>query len=146
MQENHSNLIRRISLLILLCGFSLTARSSYILIPMNITQTNHLKAYGIAYMAINKNIQVDWLLNYEGGSFLIKYHNSIEKECNIRGVLFNVIADVQSTEILRSIVKPEVNQDIVRLNKAPKIAIYSNVFVNKGLGISLERILAALRL
>jgi len=92
---------------------------------MNITQTNHLKAYGIAYMAINKNIQVDWLLNYEGGSFLIKYHNSIEKECNIRGVLFNVIADVQSTEILRSIVKPEVNQDIVRLNKAPKIAIYS---------------------
>jgi hypothetical protein len=125
MQESHSNIIRKISLLILLCSFSLTARSSYILIPMNSTQTNHLKAYGIAYMAINKNIQVDWLLNYEGGSFLIKYHNGIEKECTIRGVLFNVIADLQSTEILRSIVKPEVNQDIVRLNKAPKIAIYS---------------------
>ena len=125
IHKSPSSLIKKISLLILVCSLSITTKASYILIPMNNTQTNHLKAYGIAYMSIDKNIPVDWLLNYEGGSFLIKYHNTIEKECNIRGVLFNIIADIQSTEILRSIVKPEVNQDVVRLDKAPKIAIYS---------------------
>ena len=125
IHKTPSSLIKKISLLILVCSLSITTKASYILIPMNNTQTNHLKAYGIAYMSIDKNIPVDWLLNYEGGSFLIKYHNTIEKECNIRGVLFNIIADIQSTEILRSIVKPEVNQDVVRLDKAPKIAIYS---------------------
>ena len=72
-----------------------------------------------------KNVKVDWLLNYQGGSFMIKYHNDIENECNIRGVSFSIIADIQSTNILKSITSPSVNQDVVRLEKAPKIAIYS---------------------
>jgi len=88
-------------------------------------QKNHLKAYGIAYYTLQNEIKVDWLLNYRGGSFLIKYYTEIENECSIRGVSYEIIADVQSTQILTSIASPEVNQDIVRLEKAPKVAIYS---------------------
>ncbi len=89
-------------------------------------QKNHLKAYGIAYYTLQNDIKVDWLLNYRGGSFLIKdYCAEIQKECSIRGVSYEIIADVQSTQILTSIASPEVNQDVVRLEKAPKVAIYS---------------------
>ena len=88
-------------------------------------QKNHLKAYGIAYYTLQNETKVDWLLNYRGGSFLIKYYTEIENECSIRGVSYEIIADVQSTQILTSIASPEVNQDIVRLEKAPKVAIYS---------------------
>jgi Fe-S cluster assembly iron-binding protein IscA len=92
---------------------------------MDDSQTNHLKSYGIAFLSIENEIKVDWLLNYRGGSFLIKNYPEIEKECIIRGVSYKIIADAQSTEILRSISSPSVNQDIVRLEKIPKIAIYS---------------------
>ena len=88
-------------------------------------QKNHLKAYGIAYYTLQNTIKVDWLLNYRGGSFLIKYYVEIENECSIRGVSYEIIADVQSTQILTSIASPEVNQDVVRLEKTPKVAIYS---------------------
>ena len=92
---------------------------------MDESQSNHLKAYGIAYYAIERDLTVDWLLNYQGGSFMLKYHKKVETECNIRGVSFNIIADIQSTSILKEISSPSVNQDVVRLEKAPKIAIYS---------------------
>ena len=92
---------------------------------MDENQQNHLKAYGIAYYAIERDIKVDWLLNYQGGSFLIKQNLDIEKECKLRNVSYNIIADIQSTIILQSISSPEVNQDVVRLERAPKIAIYS---------------------
>ena len=99
--------------------------ASYIFIPMNETQTNHLKAYGVAYWVIEQNTSVDWLLNYQGGSFMFKYQPSFEKECKIRGVSYQVIANLQSTKILREVASPEVNQDVVKLEKAPKIAVYS---------------------
>ena len=63
---------------------------------MNNDQKNHLKAYGIAYKTIANDIYVSWLLNYEGGSFLMKYNTLTEKECNIRGVTYNIIADHKS--------------------------------------------------
>ncbi len=125
MGMNHSRISKKISLLIILCSTLFTANASYIFIPMDESQNNHLKAYGIAYFSIDQGIKVDWLLNYQGGSFMIKYNEKIENECSVRGVSFNIIADVQSTQILRSISSPEVNQDVVRLEKAPKIAIYS---------------------
>ena len=112
-------------LLLSFCSVFISANASYILIPMDESQSNHLKAYGIAYFAIENNLTVDWLLNYLGGSFMIKYHNTIEDECNVRGISFTIIADIQSNQILKSIASPSVNQDIVRLDKAPKIAIYS---------------------
>jgi hypothetical protein len=92
---------------------------------MDDTQTNHLKAYGIAYWVLENQQEVDWLLNYRGGSFMIKNQALIEKECRIRGVSFQIIADVQSSQILREISSPEVNQDVVKLEKVPKIAVYS---------------------
>jgi len=116
--------MRRILLLILLL-FNLESFSSYILIPMDDSQNNHLKSYGIAFLSLQNDVKVDWLLNYRGGSFLIKHYSELEKECVIRGVSYQIIADVQSTEILKSISSPSVNQDVVRLEKVPKIAIYS---------------------
>ena len=92
---------------------------------MDETQSNHLKAYGIAFWTLENEQTVDWLLNYRGGSFLIKSQANLEKECIIRGVSYEIIADVQSTQILTQIANPEVNQDVVKLEKAPRIAVYS---------------------
>ena len=92
---------------------------------MDDTQTNHLKAYGIAYLSIQKEIDVNWLLNFKGGSFLIKANSYIENECKIRNVSYKIIADLQSNRILNDISKKDVNQEVIRLEKAPRIAIYS---------------------
>jgi hypothetical protein len=105
--------------------FSLCAKGAYIVIPMDDVQKNHLKAYGIAYWVLQNEVEVRWLLNYRGGSFMIKNIKLIENECIIRGVSYEVIADVQSTMILKEIANPEVNMEIVKLEKAPKIAVYS---------------------
>ncbi|MBU0764847.1 MAG: asparagine synthetase B [Bacteroidetes bacterium] len=99
--------------------------ASYLLIPMDEEQKNHLKAYGIAYWTLQNGIEVQWLLNYRGGSFLIQYHLEIEQECTIRGVNCSVIADVQAAQILAEIAQPEVNMDAMKLEKAPRIAVYS---------------------
>jgi hypothetical protein len=92
---------------------------------MDDSQKNHLKAYGISYWALTKKVDVDWLLNYRGGSFMMPYYEDIATECKIRGVSFQVIANAQSTAILSQIADPEVNMDVVKLQKAPKIAVYS---------------------
>ncbi|TVR38495.1 MAG: asparagine synthetase B [Cryomorphaceae bacterium] len=96
-----------------------------LLIPMDDTQKNHLKAYGIAYWVLQNDVDVEWLLNYRGGSFMIQHLPSLEEECIIRGVTYQVIADVQAAAILREIADPEVNMEVVKLEKAPKIAVYS---------------------
>ena len=92
---------------------------------MDDQQTNHLKAYGIAFLSIENEINVKWLLNYKGGSFLIKSNNFIENECKTRNVSYSLIADIQSNKILSDISRSDVNQEIISLEKAPKIAIYS---------------------
>lgn len=104
---------------------TITVKASYILIPMDDTQKNHLKAYGIAYWSLTKSVEVTWLLNYQGGSFMMKHFKEIENECVIRGVSYNIIADAQSTAILNEVSDPEVNMDAVKLEKAPKVAVYS---------------------
>ncbi len=102
-----------------------SARAAYLLIPMDDTQRNHLKAYGIAYYALEREVEVTWLLNYRGGSFMMKYADQLERESRLRGVTVEVIADGQSTAILSEIADASVNMDAVRLQKAPKIAVYS---------------------
>lgn len=114
--------------LILLSGFLVAfnaLQAAYLLIPMDNTQQNHLKAYGIAYWALEQEVEVDWLLNYRGGSFMCKYYDLIEQECVVRGVSYEIIADAQSTAILLEISDPGVNMDVVELHKAPKVAVYS---------------------
>ena len=108
----------------LICSIGVS-QAAYLLIPMDATQKNHLKAYGIAYWVLQNDIEVQWLLNYRGGSFMIKNISLIQSECTIRGVSYELIADVQSTQILREIADPEVNMDVVKLEKSPKIAVYS---------------------
>jgi hypothetical protein len=96
-----------------------------ILIPMDEEQKNHLKAYGISYWVLKKDLEVNWLLNYKGGSFMFMYNELLEKECKVRGVTYDIISEGQVTEILMEISSPEVNKEMVRLLKAPKIAVYS---------------------
>jgi hypothetical protein len=88
-------------------------------------QKNHLKAYGISFWVLQNDIEIEWLLNYKGGSFLIKHHRDIEKECVIRGVSYDIIANVQAQKIRTDISNPEVNQEVIKLEKSPKIAVYS---------------------
>ena len=95
-----------------------------ILIPMDLKQTDHLKAYGITYWALTKNIEVDWLLNYRGGSFMIDGLSSVPAECRIRGVLFEEISGAQASQIYAEVNADNNNMDVVRLEKAPKIAVY----------------------
>ena len=96
-----------------------------ILVPMDDSQTNHLKAYGVAFWVLENGVEVEWLLNYRGGSFLMPNIPEIQNECVIRGVAHQVIADVQAGQILQEIADPEVNMERVKLEVTPKIAVYS---------------------
>ena len=96
-----------------------------LIIPMDDTQKNHLKSYGIAYWVLNRDVEVKWLLNYRGGSFLMQHSPQIENECVVRGITFETVTDAQASAILNGIAEPDVNQDAISMNKAPKIAVYS---------------------
>ena len=117
--------MKKYFLLILILTIVNQSRAARILIPMDEAQKNHLKAYGIAYFALEKSLDVNWLLNYRGGSFLLDDIPQLEKECAIRGITVQIIAETQAAAILTEISNPEVNMDIVKLEKAPKIAVYS---------------------
>lgn len=117
--------MKKISLLIITLFISFSAISSSILIPMDESQKNHLKSYGLAYWVLKQEVSIEWLLNYRGGSFMMSYANSIESECRIRGISYEIIADVQAQGILTKIADPESNMDAVKLEKAPKMAVYS---------------------
>lgn len=119
------NLFKKTIFLLFLTLLSFKVSATYLLIPMDNTQKNHIKAYGVAYWVLQNNVEIDWLLNYRGGSFMIKHIKKIEEELIIRGVSFEVIANVKSTAILTEISDPEVNMDVVKLEKQPKIAVYS---------------------
>lgn len=110
----------------LLVLLSFSVKASYILLPMDeTTQQNHLKAYGITYWVLTKNYKASWLLNYRGGSFLLPDADEIRKECQIRGVSFEILSDGEQTSILNEISSPSQNMEAVILEKAPKIAVYT---------------------
>ncbi|KJF42586.1 hypothetical protein [Draconibacterium sediminis] len=115
----------KIFLLPVLLFMALHAGAVSLLVPMDEMQKDHLKSYGIAYWVLEQDIEVKWLLNYRGGSFLMQHYPEIENECVIRGVSFEVISDAQASGILNEIAQPDMNQDAVAMNKAPKIAVYS---------------------
>jgi hypothetical protein len=100
-------------------------QASQILIPMDENQKNHLKAYGLAYLTLQKQVEVDWLLNYRGGSFAFRHQQDLENELVVRGITYQVISDAQYTNILNQINDPEANMDVMKLEKVPKIAVYS---------------------
>ena len=117
---------RLITILFLVIFVTTNIFATRILIPMDEEgQRNHLKAYGIAYWILQNEIEVEWLLNYRGGSFLVTNYNSIQEECTIRGVTYELITDAKVNAIKTEISDPEVNMEVVKLEKAPKIAVYT---------------------
>ena len=121
MIQDWRKLIAALVLLVATTG----AWASRILVPMDQSQANHLKAYGVAFWVLENGVEVEWLLNYRGGSFLMPNIAEIENECVIRGVSYQVIADVQASQILTEIADPEVNMERVKLEVSPKVAVYS---------------------
>ncbi len=117
--------MKKISLLIAICLSTLMCRADYILIPMDYSQKDHLKAYGIAYWVLEYQIEVDWLLNYRGGSFMFKYLPMFEQELSVRNVSYERIVDAKSIEILAYVTSDAVNMDAVKLETPPKVAVYS---------------------
>ncbi len=104
---------------------SLQLFASSILVPMDVAQKNHLKAYGLAYWVLEREVEMHWLLNYRGGSFLFPHIKTLQEELVIRGISFEVIPDAKVAAILHEIADPEVNMEAVKLEKAPRVVVYS---------------------
>ncbi len=123
-------------LLTILAVFSLfSLKAAYILLPMDIAQKDHLKAYGITYLVLSKDVEAHWLLNYRGGSFAFPHRLEFEKECKTRGVTYEVLSDAQFKGIQNEIQNPEINMDDMKLEVAPKIAVYTPDADVKGKGL-----------
>jgi hypothetical protein len=102
----------------------ITHAQAKVLIAMDNTQTDHLKAYGIAYWALTKGVQVDWLLNYRNGAFMLDYADIVAAECRVRGVSFETISGAETAAIYSEVQSEKNNMDVVRLESTPKIAVY----------------------
>lgn len=96
-----------------------------ILVPMDESQKNHLKAYGFAFFVLQKGFELDWLLNYRSGSFLISYTAEFQNECVVRGITYELLPSARVNSILQEISNPEVNMSVVKLERAPRVAVYS---------------------
>lgn len=117
---------RSISILIISFLISIAPlHASKILIPMDESQSNHLKAYGISYWVLQQDVEVEWLLNYRGGSFMFQSAQAFQNELIIRGVSYEVISDAEALQIIEMIASPSRNMDVMKLEVAPKIAVYS---------------------
>ncbi len=125
IESGELKMFRRFYIVFFLLVLFINANATRILLPMDESQKNHLKAYGLAYWELKHDRDVDWLLNYRDGSFMMLFSEDVEKECRVRGVSYEVISEGQVTSILTEIAKPEVNMELVKLHKAPKIAVYS---------------------
>lgn len=113
-------------MVLLLAGFShQPAVAQDILIPMDARQTDHLKAYGVAFWTLKRGITLDWLLNYRGGSFLLPMDNELEQELRIRGVYYEKIGGAQTASIISEVESEANNTSLVRLEKAPRVAVYA---------------------
>jgi len=117
--------MKRFSSLIILLIINLNIFASQILIPMDDTQTNHLKAYGVTYWVIQNGLEASWLLNYKGGSFILPNRPEIEEICLLRNVSYQIISDSEVNSIYSYIARDDVNMDKIKLEKAPKIAVYA---------------------
>lgn len=116
--------MRKIGLIVFLF-FAMSVNAQKLLIPMDESQKDHLKAYGLTYWVLEHNKEAEWLLNYKGGAFMIDAYDAFEKECLLRGISFEKISLAKAESIRVEIENPGVNASIVKLLKAPKIAVYS---------------------
>lgn len=114
----------RICILLVSVLCTTSSAQNKILVQMDLQQTDHLKAYGIAYWALSKSMEVDWLLNYRGGSFMMDDNPVLATECSVRGVAFEEVTASTAVQIYAEVQRDDNNMDVVRLEKAPKIAVY----------------------
>ncbi len=98
------------------------AAAAALLVPMDAAQTDHLRAYGLAFWCLENGERVDWLLNYRGGSFLLAGGAETEREANIRGVATEPASGADEARI-RAVIEDE-NMERVVLEKAPRVAVY----------------------
>lgn len=117
--------MRLILIALLLLAAALPARAQDLLIPMDARQTDHLKAYGVTFWALEQGIAVDWLLNYRGGAFLMPTFADLEQELRIRGVSFERLGGAQSAAVVAEVERDGSNTAMIRLEKAPEIAVYA---------------------
>jgi hypothetical protein len=119
------NVVKNVALILislaLLAGES---QGQKILIPMDLGQTDHLKAYGIAYWTLTRGVEIDWLLNYRGGSFMMDAAGFIAAECRIRGVAIEELGSAQAAKVYADVQRDDNNMDVIRLEKSPRIAVY----------------------
>ena len=116
-------IITIIFILLLVLISSVPLFSQKILIYMDLKQTDHLKAYGVAYWTLKQEINIEWLLNYRGGSFLVQSFSLLKQECQLRGVTYEEIDAIEVNNIYSTI--EENNMEKILLEKAPKIAVYT---------------------
>jgi hypothetical protein len=113
------------TLLVACAGLTAPAAAQDVLIPMNAQQSNHLKAYGAAFWALENGSNVDWLLNYEGGSFLLPASEALEQELRVRGVSYQTLGGGEASQLIARVEGEGSNMSVVRLEKAPNIAVYA---------------------
>ncbi len=126
---------KRIFLIFITCFSLISLHAAYILLPMDMKQKDHLKAYGITYLVLQKDMEAHWLLNYRGGSFAFPHQLEFEKECKARGVTYEVISDAQFKGIQEEIQNPNINMEDMKLEVAPKVAVYTPDADSKGRGL-----------
>ncbi len=124
--------MKKLILFVVLILGAYQIQAAYMIVPMDEKQKNHLKAYGIAYWILEKEVEAFWLLNYRGGSFAFKHNVLFEDECITRGVSYEVIPDAKYNKIVADIASPEENKDVIKLEVAPKVAVYTPDVNHKG--------------
>ncbi len=115
----------KVFVLLFLINIALVSKANYILLPMDESQTNHLKSYGFTYKVLDLGVEVEWLLNYRGGSFCFTYSKTFLDSLLIKGIKYEILSVANHASIVASIASPEQNMDVMKLQKAPKIAVYS---------------------
>jgi hypothetical protein len=115
--------MKKILLLLIIISIHVSGQSK-ILIPMDLSQNDHLKAYGITFNALKRGLKADWLLNYKGGSFMLDYSERVVMDCRIRNVAYKLLDNIELVDIYSFVQSDDQNMDVVRLEKAPEIAVY----------------------
>jgi hypothetical protein len=116
-------ILKKLKKILFILIIAVSLRAGDVLVPMDYSQTDHLKAYGLAYWAIENGAEVEWLLNYRGGSFKIEGYENVISQALLRGVYYEEISGSEYASILNEIASS--NMDVVKLEKAPKVAVYT---------------------
>lgn len=117
--------MKKFTIIIITIFFAYNAKADRILIPMDLSQTDHLKSYGVIFWHLQQGKKADWLLNYRGGSFMAGFDDELAAECRIRGILFERISETEATSIIEEVQAENVNMELVKLEQAPKIVVYA---------------------